>query len=284
MKQIIFIAIVIVMAAACTEPLDVDYEGKSTNSLIVDGSITNDTAAHQVILSRTMDYTSNELVYETDAVVTISDGEKEFQLSEKEPGMYYTESTVFGEIGKTYILNIETLDGKTYEAVSKMEPISTIDSITFKKEYVDFLETDFYKVYFFGQESPELGQYYYWDLYINDSLMNDTISETRFEEDAWVNGVYLSDFDIYWMTDEEIKGNADTLEVELVMYSMPKEYYMYLFELMSETDWRGSPWDATPANVSTNISNGGLGFFVARAKTKANYSYVRTLEENLEAQ
>ena len=55
---------------------------------------------------------------------------------------------------------------------------------------------NFYKVYFYGLEPPELGQFYLWNLYLNDSLVNDTINETRFEEDSWVNGSYMKDFDI----------------------------------------------------------------------------------------
>ena len=116
-----------------------------------------------------------------------------------------------------------------------------------------------------------------WNVYLNDSLINDTINETAFEEDTYVNGEYLENLEIYWL--EEKNVNHDTVKVELEMISIPEEYYTYLIEIMSETTWRGSPWDPTPANVSTNISNGGAGFFVAMAKTSQTVMYYKTEEE-----
>jgi hypothetical protein len=276
MNKALTLFTIIAAAIGCTEPLDLDYTGKSSNSLVVDGSITTDTMAHKVVLSRTVDFTSPNAVYETNATVTLTDGEILYPLNEKEPGVYYTENNVYGVIGKTYYLNITTSDGATYEAQSTLNAISAIDSIIFVKEYEDLLEKNFYKLYFFGQESPELGQYYMWNLYLNDSLVNDTIDETPFQEDAWVNGKYLSYFDVFWLEEEAV--NYDTIEVVLEMYSIPKEYYTFLYEVMSETTWRGGPWDPTPSNVSTNITNGGLGFFVAKARTYAKQMYYKPLE------
>ena len=57
-----------------------------------------------------------------------------FNLTENEPGIYVTDSTVFGIPGRTYTLNIVTKDGDTFVASSKLNTVSAIDSIRFVKE------------------------------------------------------------------------------------------------------------------------------------------------------
>ena len=278
MKKGIFILFIlsVFILSNCTEDLNTDYKGKSTNRLIVDGSITTDTTAHIVKLSRTLDFNATGINYETGATVTISDSEHIYILNEISPGTYSTDSSVYGVPGKTYSLYIETSDGEVYEASSRLNPISGIDSIKFVKEYFDLANMNFYKLYFYGQEDPEPGQFYLWNLYFNDSLVNDTIDETTFVEDEMVNGNYISDFDIYWIEEDDVK--LDTFTIKLEMLSIPEEYYFYLVDIMSETSWRGSPWDPMPANVPTNISNNAVGFFVAQAKTSLSMFYTKPVE------
>ena len=278
MKNILFIlAVLVIGISSCTEDLKTDFKGKSEHLLMVEGYITTDTTAHKVILSRTFDFSDTAMIYERGAIVTISDSLNVYPLTEYEPGIYLTDSNVFGEIGHTYILNITLSDGTQHEAVSHLNAVSTIDSIRFAKEYFEFTDSYYYKAYFYGQEPPGKGQFYIWNLYLNDSLFNDTINETRFEEDEWVDGNYLEDFDVYWVEEESVRG--DTIEVMLEMESIPEEYNDFLIELMMETTWRGSPWDPFPANISTNISGEAVGFFVAKAVTRAKVTYYKSIEE-----
>lgn len=265
------------MFIACTEELDTDYSGNSNNRLVVDGRITTDTMAHTIKLSRTVDFNASGIVMEEGAAVTISDGENLISLNEVEPGIYQTSPDVYGETGKIYALNIKLESGEEYTASSKLNSISTIDSIRFVRESFSFIEKDHYIVYFYGQEPAEKGNHYFWNLYLNDSLYNDTIDESRFESDIFVNGQYIYDFDIYWVDLEEVPW--DTTEVTLEMMSIPEAYNSYLIEVFSETSRRGGPFDPTPANVSTNISNGAIGFFYAAAVTRKSITYIKTEEE-----
>ncbi len=265
---------------SCTEKIETDYKGSSDNRLIVEGSITTDTMAHKVILSRTVDFNASRAAMETGALVTISDGEHVYTLSESadEPGIYKTNPDVYGVPGNEYLLEVTLENGETYSAISEMKQVSAIDSIRFELVDISFAG-EHYIAYFSGQEPPEPGNRYMWNVYINDSLWNDTISETYFEEDTWVNGQYVSDLDIYWMDPEKVNFINDTAVVLMEMYSIPQDYYIYLIEVMSETTWRGSPWDPTPANVSTNISGGAVGFFYAAAITRKSVTYVKSSEE-----
>ena len=263
----------------CTEDLDVGYIGSSNDRLIVYGKITTDTMRHTVKLSRSLDYSSSEEKPERNATVTISDGDTIFSLKETSAGTYQTDSTVYGIPGKTYTLSIELENDSVYTATAELLPITGTDSIRVKKEYFSFMDEYYYKVYFFGQEPAGKGDYYLWNLYLNDSLYNDTINETAFESDEWVDGAYIHDFDVYWVEEDAI--TKDTTDVMLEMYSLTEDYYMFLFELMSETTWRGGPFDPTPANVRTNISNSGLGYFSAHAISRGKFRYIKSKEEGI---
>jgi hypothetical protein len=44
-------------------------------------------------------------------------------------------------------------------------------------------------------------------------------------------------------------------------YSLTPEYAEFIREVLLETQWQGSLFNTTPANVPTNLSEGGAGFF-----------------------
>jgi len=266
---------------SCTEDLDTDYLGISDNLLVVDGKITTDTTAHVVYLSRTIDYNSIELPSESGATVTITDGDIVFPLTESsfEPGKYLTDSTVYGEVGKRYTLNITLKNGDFYSASDSIRSVVDFDSILVRGEDFDFLKDSVYIAYFFGAEDPEPGNYYRWDLYLNDTLYSDTLKNVNFQSDEAVNGGYISFFDVYWLDEEDI--TSDTVKVTMEMASITEDYYDFLIAVMQETEWRGGFFDPTPANVPTNVTNGGVGFFRASAVKRETVRYVVQTGENI---
>lgn len=281
MKPIYILLIsIIAVLTACTEPLDTNYKGKTENLLVVIGEISTDTTTHSVRLTRSVDYNALDQIPERNAIVTISDGTKTYTLTEDSAGIYLTEPDVFGEIGKTYTLNIQTADGMNYSAVSKINPVADVDSVIVKFDEFPFLAEYFYFVYYYGQEPAGIGNYYIWNLYLNDSLYNDTISKSNFQSDDFVDGQYITDFDVYWLTPDEVKDDTTKFTLEIV--SIGEGYYNYLIDIMSETEWRGGPFDPTPANVSTNITGDSkaLGYFKATAKKKNSFTYIKTGEED----
>jgi hypothetical protein len=44
-------------------------------------------------------------------------------------------------------------------------------------------------------------------------------------------------------------------------YSLTPEYAAFIREVLLETQWQGGLFNSTPANVPTNLSAGGAGFF-----------------------
>ena len=61
--------------------------------------------------------------------------------------------------------------------------------------------------------------------------------------------------------------NTDTLKVTVEMHSISRKYYDFLVAIALETEFNGDLFSGPPANIPSNISNGGLGFFIASAVT-----------------
>ncbi len=264
-----------IILTGCEEMMDVSFSSNAEKRLVVEGAFTTDTTAHQVVLSWTGDYFKREVqTMEPGADVSITDGENIFPLTESttDPGIYRTDSNVYGETGKTYALNIKLTDGAEYSATESISPLPEIDSITQSANYkhMDFSMELYgygYDILYYGPEPEGLGDCYLWDLYINDVLYTDTIFERVFSDDEFVDGNYIKDFELFFIKDSDIPG--DSTVVSLVMYSISKEYYDFLIGLLLETKWRGSPWDGPPADVPSNISNGAKGYFRASDKKTA---------------
>jgi hypothetical protein len=252
----------LLLLGSCEEVMDVSFSGDSSKNLVVQGSLTTDTTAHLVTLSLTGDFFNKpdqEMVSGAD--VTITDGDTTFRLTEAEPGKYLTAPDVHGEVGKTYTLDIELPDGRSYSASDLLSPCGDIDSIRQSANYNTYMFGYGYDVLFYGQEPPRQGDNYMYLLYINNVLYSDTLSEVIFANDEFVNGNYVGEFIVYRIREADIQG--DTAVVTLEMHSITPYYYDFMNAMMLETVWKGSPWDGPPANVNGNLNNGARGYFRA---------------------
>ncbi len=252
----------LLLLVSCEEVMDVSFSGDSSKNLVVQGSITTDTTAHQVTLSLTGDFFDKpvqEMV--SGAEVTITDGDTTYILTETEPGKYLTAPDVCGEVGKTYTLDIMLSDGRRYSASDHLSSCGDIDSIRQSANYNTYMFGYGYDVLFYGQEPPQQGDNYMYFLYINNVLYSDTLSEVIFANDEFVNGNYVGEFIVYRIRESDLQG--DTSLVTLEMHSITPEYYDFMNAMMLETVWKGSPWDGPPANVNGNLNNGARGYFRA---------------------
>lgn len=271
MKKIIYSSLIfLLILSACTEPYHPELES-SFSRLVVQGSITTELKAHQVSLTKSADYFSNEPALRvTGASVSISDGENTFDLHEVSDGLYETD-TIAGEPGKTYTLNIST-GGESYEASCYLNYCPPIDSINFG--YYDLSEYDIVDssahVLLNALEPPTPGNYYMWNVYKNGKLETDTINEAYFSDDLFINGAYMENVEVGWVRKVE---TGDTITLE--MLAITKEYYDYISQVLTVTDWNMGPFGGPPANPNGNImevnpddnnNNDPLGFFLAYSK------------------
>ncbi len=266
MKNKVLILLGLVTLSGCEEYMNVQFDGSVKKNLVVEGMITTDTTSHKVMLSRSGDFfEKGPQQMEMGADVTITDGENTFVLNEAKPGIYKTDSTVYGVVGKTYTLNIKLKDNSEYSASEKIVGLPDIDSIVPKYD-AGFDQntgerTHGYYLTYYGSEPAGKGDYYMWQLYVNNVLYNDSLQESVFTSDDFVDGKYIKDFDLFFLPENSLE--KDTTYTEVEMFSISKEYYDFLTGLMLETVWKGSPWDGPPANAVSNLSNGALGYFRA---------------------
>lgn len=266
-KIICSLGAAILFFIGCEETMDIELSSDATKKLVVEGGITTDTTNHTITLSWSDDYFSvDKQQMATNASVSIHSGNETFILEEISPGVYQTSNDVYGKRNHSYTLHIALPNGNIYEAQETINPLPEIDSITHSENYNHFVPPmnrfGFgYDIFYYGYEPPGTGDFYMWNLYLNDILYTDTITEILFTDDEFVDGNYIRDFDVHFIREEDIK--QDTNIVTLEMKSISREHYDFLVSLMLETVWKGSPWDGPPANVPSNISNNGLGYFYA---------------------
>jgi len=260
----------------CTEIIDFDLKDGKINKVVVEGGITTEKKSHMIKLTKSANYYLNRQADKVQgAKVSITCENETYNLKESEPGIYLTDKNVEGQIGKTYTLNIE-VGNEHYEAKETINRLVPLDSITFKyfdQPYTIYSHGEektsigYYKIFFFGQEPSSLGNkvgdFYLWDLYINDKIQTDSLREKVFESDELVDNNYIHDWDIFWIPESDLSGDSSLITVK--MQSISKGYYDYIIAAMLETTWKGSPFDGPPANVPCNITNGGLGYFTATA-------------------
>mgnify|MGYP006304526237 CR=1 FL=1 len=256
MKYLIHILIFVflMVASSCEENIDVNLNTGEQQRLVVEGGITTQAGkSHQVKLTSTTDYFSEkEIPAVTHASVMLSDGKQQYTLSETSPGIYQTDSTEFtATTGKTYRLDIQLDNGEEYWAEEKLSYVPTIDTAGYEFKRGFFGEYYYYSITFSGKEKPTDGDTYLWNLYLDGKLYNDTLRESSFAEDDFIKGAYVENIEVYTIPEDEI--NQDTTHVRLEILSISHDYYVFMIEALSETAFRGGPFQTPPANVSTNI-------------------------------
>jgi len=263
--NISILSVVILILSSCTEIIELDLNDEGNNRLVVEGSITSEQQIHSVKLSRTSSYFSNQAARpELGAIVTISDGNNVFELTDQNNnGIYLTDENVKGTVGKTYKLNIELTDGEKYFAESYMQAVMPIDSLQYdyKESQSPFDEEYLYNIYIYAQEPETTQNCYQWELYIDGVHASDTLRNKTFISDELINGIYFFKWSVYEISEELIIKEKTTIRIKTL--SISKLAYDFKYALMLETDYASAGLKGPPANIPSNISNGAIGFFTA---------------------
>lgn len=276
MKKIIIVLFIALLALeACTERIDIDLDQQQYARLVVEGSISTDTTAHLVSLTKTSDYFSNQPPDPvSNATVRIYNDSEEYILEEKpgKSGQYYTDYGVYGTVGREYHLEIsleEEIGGsKYYEASSKIYPINQLDSIGL--EFYDWGPEGFWEVKCYVWDPPTT-DYYMFHIYKNGRLVNDTVTDVFVVDDILYNGNYTNGIGVgYFNQDQENEkldpGDLVTLRVSRIT----KEYTDFLWNIQEEVSYQTPLFSGPPANVEGNVSNGAFGAFAAYSSSYAS--------------
>lgn len=117
----------------------VDFEiPQSQLPLVVDGLIYDGAGPQEVRLSSGLDLNADSINNQpvTGALIHLHDDlGKNYDFTEVNPGVYHTDSSVSGIVGRSYWIIIETAEGKKFESDPELlHPVGEIDSIRYEFE------------------------------------------------------------------------------------------------------------------------------------------------------
>jgi hypothetical protein len=269
---VLLIALLSILIFSCVERINIELDSSYTR-LVVDGSLSTDTMSHIVRLSTTTSYYYNQPAPAvTGADLKISDGTNIYSLTENSPGEYHTDSSVYGEPGKTYTLDIKlaaAIGGYTdYSATSKLYPVSHLDSLSLDF-HPDWSENGIWEVKCYVQDPPS-EDFYRFLVSKNSKMLSDTLDDWFVTDDRFFNGNYAYGAPIAYLeqnkNDEILKG-GDTIMVE--MNSIGGDFANFILEAQSEVRGSNPLFSGPPANVKGNVNNGASGFFSAYSVSRA---------------
>lgn len=115
----------------CIEPYDFEVVDTTTQVLVIDASLTNETKQHRVKLSMSYDLDHSVENPVTGASIWVEDeNNNRIVYTEGWPGTYYTDASFSGKVGSSYVLTINTADGNSYVSTAEtLLPPTPIDSI-----------------------------------------------------------------------------------------------------------------------------------------------------------
>ncbi|MEE9371529.1 MAG: DUF4249 domain-containing protein [Saprospiraceae bacterium] len=264
MKYSTLCLISILLIASCTETIDLQLNTGDNLQLVVDAWIDDSDRRQLIELSLTSDYFNSEApTTATGAtiVMTSSSSGDTYTFSEESPGKYYMNKNLQGNPRDTYNLkiNYQTKEYSATHALNRVPELLDIDYIIVADSRINTLSSVQYEIYISFQEPDGKGDYYYVDNYHKYDGDNTNLYQGNYSSDRFYDGEYLDHIFATFGT-----GNrGDTIVTRL--FSISKEAFEYVVDVDNQTEFRGFIFDSPPANVSTNISNGGKGFFIVSA-------------------
>lgn len=293
-SQIAFalIASSLLLFSSCEDVIDLNLDDEDVNLYAVEASISTKEQP-VVFLYKTLRVNQDtEYPGISGAEVVVSDDAtpaNQITLTESQgkKGLYLVpEGQNFaGVAGREYTVTIKT-EGNTLVAKDKLARVEPIDSMIVEPSLRG--NKRFLGVFTYGQETPGVGNYYKWDVYVNGNLLYKS-EELSIAWDKFVDGNYISKLEIFTdfydttkPEDRKLKLN-DTIQVRQT--SISEFAYNYYFQVYNQGT-TGGLFSVPPANIKSNFtcSNGKpvLGLFVARDISESNKVVInQSIEDQL---
>ena len=243
---------IIMLLLGCEKVIDVDLN-EANPEVVIEANLTNSTNFAEVKLTKTGSYFGDSPIENITGAEVIIENEfgSSFILNEVEEGLYRSDKISFQpEITYNLLVDVET---EKYESSSKLNPAVLIDSLTYYyDEGFAFLDPGYIvKIYFI--DPPEVNNYYRIKVFENDTLKNESEDLIIFD-DRLIDGQAL---------EVNLRGVIfdvdDTVSIQLISLDEGAYEYFHTFQELINVN----PGSAAPANPTSNISNGALGYFSA---------------------
>lgn len=261
--------LIILVTGSCTEVIDIELDS-TFKRLVVYGVITNDSVKHEVHLSSSSDYFSNQPSPKlSGALVELEFDDHRIRLLENDsiPGLYHTPEAFRGVPETRYKLFISEvdvdMDGNTesYQAESTMPAVPLLDSISLLYFRSPFISG--YQILMYANDRVER-DWYSFKIWKNQQPLTTRLSDYFVQTDDFFNGTYIFGLPVGFLSDddpEEAVVPGDTVLFEL--NSIGEEYYNFITDAQLEIAGNNPLFSGPSANVRSNLDNGAKGVFSA---------------------
>ena len=290
-NRIIYILILVaVIFVSCEDVVDVKRSEEDVEFYAVEAKITSESNPFVYLYKSQKVSNDNEYIGISGAKVTVSDDAQppnsvELIESDEKRGWYSVSEEIDfkGEPGKEYQVTIN-VNGVELTARDFLAPVEPIDSIQVRPSLRG--ENRFLGIFTYGNEPPGLGNFYKWDIYINDTLLSQS-DFLIFASDELVDGNYIYSFEIFTDFHQPSKPEDRRLKlgdtVLVKQTSISAFAYSFYFQLFNQGQ-TGGLFSVPPANIQSNFTasdgNPVLGLFTAHDVSNSN---VVVIDEEIES-
>jgi len=277
---------------SCEDVIEVKLSDENLNLLGIEAGITT-SSNPTVFLYQTLKVDHDEYYPGiSGAVVRISDNATPANSvvmveDSQKKGLYLVpkSSNYLGVAGREYTLTIQT-QGVTLTSKDKLSKVEKIDSIQIQPSSRG--DKLFLGVFSYGLEPKGVGNYYKWDLYVNDTLIHDA-NRIAIASDEFVDGNYISKLEVFTDFHDPDKPQDRMLNLNDVVYlkqtSISEFVYYFYFQMINQSS-TGSLFSVPPANIKSNVTSSDgkpvLGIFTARDVSVSNKVKIdQALEDQL---
>jgi hypothetical protein len=281
LRSLFAILIAAVTLSSCEDVIQVKLPNEDLNLIGVEAQITTRNEP-TVFLYRSLRVDQNvaypgisgaEVVIADDAtpqnsiILTEDPGQKGFyKVPENE--------AYFGVPGRAYTLTIKTANVilMAKDTLARVEPIDSMKVMPSLRGNNRFLG-----VFTWGKEPAGIGNYYKWDIYVNDTLISDA-NRIAIASDEFVDGNYVSKLEIYtdfYQKSKEASQRKLFLNdtVQVMQTSISKFDYNFYFQVINQSN-SGGLFSVPQANIKSNFTSSDgkpvLGIFTARDVSPSN--------------
>ena len=194
-------------------------------------------------------------------------------LSKKGFYMVPGNKNFLGVTDREYTLSIYS-EGVTLTAKEKLARVEPIDSIVVKPSTRG--DGIFLGIFTYGREPAGLGNYYKWDVFVNDTLLNKS-DRIAVASDEFVDGNYISGLEIFTDFHDPNKPKDRKLNLNdtiLVKQNSISEFGYNFYSQMINQSSTGSLFSVPPANIKSNFTSSDgrpvLGLFTAQDVSVSN--------------
>lgn len=260
-QNLLYICGLLFLSLACEKTIPLD-PGQTPELYVIEGLITNANTKHQIKISKSQGFNDGGVSPGvSNAEVTVIDGQGLImEFVEAQPGIYKAKEAFAGEIGHTYTLTIKHND-QAFTASEMMNTMGTIDTLLTQidvEEQADPGEDGrFYDILVFMSEPQETENFYLAKFFRNGQLEN-------FDgEDVYVFDDVTIGEDLNALPGPVYYAEGDVARTEL--YSLSRQAFRFYSDLNANINNDGGMFSSQPANVSSNLEGGAIGYFQVSA-------------------